>query len=234
MKTKNQKPVTPGSVLAEVKEMFAESRAATELSRIEFEKRMAESQAAAEKSRADFDKIMKELSQQIGGMANSNVDFDKSVKESRTDFDKRMKELSQQIGGMANSNGAFAEEFFYNALQNSEKNLFGEKYDKIWGSTPGWEEGFTDEYDIVLLNCQSVCIVEVKYKADSADFGKLLRKPVTFRENYPKYKNHKMYIALAGMSFHKRTEKSCRENGIAIIKQVGDTIVINDKNVRAY
>jgi len=49
MKTKNQKPVTPGSVLAEVKEMFAESRAATELSRIEFEKRMAESQAAAEK-----------------------------------------------------------------------------------------------------------------------------------------------------------------------------------------
>jgi len=176
------------------------------------------------KSRADFDKRM----------AESNAAAEAAAEKRRAEFDKIIKDLSKQIGGMANSNGAFAEEFFYNALLNGQRDLFGEKYDKIWGSTPGWEEGFQDEYDIVLLNGHSVCIVEVKYKADSADFQKLLRKPVTFRENYPKYKNHKMYIALAGMSFHKLTEKACIDNGIAIIKQVGDTVVINDKNMKAY
>ena len=243
----------------EAEKEIKESRIAAEKWRAEFDKEIAESRAAAEKSRAEAEKWRaefeksraeaeklrveneKEIKESRIAAEKRRVELDKEIEESRAaaeksriEFDRRMKDLSQQIGGMANSNGAFAEEFFYNALQNGHRNMFGEKFDKVWGSTPGREEGFADEYDVVLINGQSVCIVEVKYKADSADFQKLLRKPVTFRENYPKYKNHKMYIALAGMSFHPLTEKACKDNGIAIMKQVGDTMVVIDENLKTF
>jgi len=48
-------------------------------------------------------------------------------------------------------------------------------------------KGCEDEYDILLVNGRAICIVEVKYKADS---------------------------------------------GIAIMKQVGDTMVVSDANLK--
>jgi len=36
------------------------------------------------------------------------------------------------------------------------------------------------------------------------------------------------------MSFYPELEEECIEKGIAIIKQVGDTVVINDENLKVY
>ena len=55
-----------------------------------------------------------------------------------------------------------------------------------------------------------------------------------FRENFPKYQNHKAYLGLATMSFYPELEKECIQEGIAIIKQVGDTVVINDEHLKAF
>ena len=189
----NNTPITPESVLAAVKEMFAESR------------------AAAEQSRANFDKDIEEI--------------------------KRInRENAELIGGMESSNGEYAEEFFYNAFQQEKKNIFGEKYDEVMKkSIVTFNKGYEDEYDILLVNGQAVCLVEVKYKADSGDLPqKVLRKAQTFRVNFPRYNDKKLYLALASMSFSKLTEKACMENGIAIIKQVGNTVVINDKHLTVF
>ena len=35
-------------------------------------------------------------------------------------------------------------------------------------------------------------------------------------------------------TFHKLTEKACKDNGIAIIKQVGNTVAIYDKNMKIF
>jgi hypothetical protein len=200
-------PITPESVLASVKEMLAASIAA---SREEAERRSAEFDNALAKSRADFDKEMKKLSKSID-------------------------EVNKQIGGIGNNNGAVAEEFFYNSLKYKRRNLFGQKFDNIYREEKrNTKEGFEDEYDIMLFNGKAVCIVEVKYKADSNDIFQVLRKESTFRANFPEHGDKKLYLALAGMSFHKRTEKTCSDNGIAIIKQVGNTVVINDKNLKAF
>jgi hypothetical protein len=61
-----------------------------------------------------------------------------------------------------------------------------------------------------------------------------LRKEKTFRVNFPEHSDKKLYLALASMSFHKLTEKACKDNGIAIIKQVGNTIVVSDENLKVF
>ena len=36
------------------------------------------------------------------------------------------------------------------------------------------------------------------------------------------------------MSFHKRVENECRKQGIAIIKQLGDTIEVYDEHLKEF
>jgi len=86
----------------------------------------------------------------------------------------------------------------------------------------------------MLFNGRAVCIVEVKYKADSDDVLQVLRKERTFRTNFPEHNKKKLYLAMASMSFHPLTEKACKDNGIAIMKQVGDTLVVSDENLKVF
>jgi hypothetical protein len=39
---------------------------------------------------------------------------------------------------------------------------------------------------------------------------------------------------LASLSFYPEIEEACLNNGIAIVKQVGESVVINDKNLKVY
>jgi len=79
-----------------------------------------------------------------------------------------------------------------------------------------------------------VAIIEVKYKAHINDIPDVLNKAKTFRILSPHYKDFRIYLGLASMSFYPELEEECIEKGIAIIKQVGDTVVINDENLKVY
>jgi len=148
--------------------------------------------------------------------------------------DRRMKELQKQIGGMAYNQGCFAEEYFYNSFENGKTNFFGEKFDEISKNLKSRKHGLEDEYDIVLYNHSSVAIIEVKYKAHENDIPDVLKKAETFKILYPYYKDFKIYLGLASMSFYPELEQECIKQGIAIIKQVGDAVVINDKHVKVF
>jgi len=200
-------PITPENVLAAVKEMFAESRA-------EFDRRSAE-----------FDRQLKE----------SRENFDREMKKSHEDWERRMKKLSEHIGGIANSQGLFAEEYFFNSFEQGHSSFFGEKFDEIWRNQRGGKNPIKGgEYDILMLNGHAVGIVEVKFKSDKTHIPKLIEKANTFRLNFPEYQNHKIYLALATMVFDDRLEQECINNGIAVVKQVGDTVTVYDEHIKAY
>ena len=151
------------------------------------------------------------------------------------DIDRIIKENALMINGISASNGAAAENYFYNALQHGNKKMFGEDFDDVFrGEKRNTIKGFEDEYDIMLFNGHAVCIVEVKYKADSNDVLQVLRKERTFRRNFPEHNKKKLYLAMASLSFHPLTEKACKDNGIAIMKQVGDTLVVTDENLKTF
>ena len=154
--------------------------------------------------------------------------------------------MNEQIGGIGNSNGDFAEEYFFNSFEKGEKTFFGEKFDRIEKNVKGIT--VTDEYDILLINGKTVGIVEVKYSAQKRHIKQLIKKAETFRINQPYYANYQIYLALAALSFdNKKNEKvkvkinkNCTvedyfiRNGIAVIKQVGDKVVINDENLKVF
>jgi len=190
--------------------------------RIEAEENMKRSRIEAEenmkRSRIEAKENMKQFKEQLAA--------------SSADFEKRMKIISEQLGGIGNNNGYFAEEFFYNAVEKGSMNFFGEKYDRIMKSIKGLVK--PDEYDIVMVNGKSACIIETKYKANEKHIEQVMKKAETFRYNFKEYKDHTLYLGLASMAFYQELEEECKRNGIAIIKQVGDAIVVNHEHLKEY
>ena len=158
----------------------------------------------------------------------------KELAERQVETDRLIKEVGKHIGGMSKSHGDFAEEYFFNSFEQGKKTFFGEHFDDIQKNVPGMNRDFRDEYDILFINGTTAGIIEVKYKAQEDHIAKVLKKAVTFRENFPYYANHRIYLGLAALVFDKNLEQSCTDNGIAIIKQVGDTVVINDEHLKAF
>jgi len=158
----------------------------------------------------------------------------RQMQESNANFDRRMKKLQKMVGGMAYNQGCFAEEYFYNSFEEGQQNFFGEKFDEIEKNIKLKTKNLQDEYDIVLYNHAAVAIIEVKYKANTTDIPDVLKKAETFRILFPDYKDFKIYLGLASMSFYPELEQECINQGIAVIKQVGDTVVINDKHLKVF
>ena len=147
---------------------------------------------------------------------------------------RQIKELQKTVGGISDNQGKFAEEYFFNSFESGKTNFFGENFDEIAKHLKTRRQGLEDEYDIVLYNHASVAIIEVKYKAHTNDIPTVLKKAETFRILYPEYKDFKIYLGLASMSFYSELEQECIEQGIAVIKQIGDKVVINDTNLKAF
>ena len=155
------------------------------------------------------------------------------LRESEAKFEKRWKKIEELTGSWANNHGAFAEEYFFNAFENGQQTFFGEKFDEIEKNLKSVKP-IKDEYDIVLINGKSIGIIEVKYKAHENDIPIVVKKADTFRVNYPCFSNHQIYLGLASMAFYGELEEACINQGIAIIKQVGDTVVINDAHLKMF
>ena len=156
------------------------------------------------------------------------------MRESRADYDRRMKKMDETMGSWAHNHGRFAEEYFVNSFENGKRSFFGEKFDEIEKNVKGIKKGFRDEYDLLLINGKTIGIIEIKFKAHENDIPNVLRKAETLRVNLPEYKDHRIYLGLATMSFYPELEEECIKEGIAVIKQEGDVVVINDKHLKVF
>lgn len=157
------------------------------------------------------------------------------IKELKVEVEKTTKsvnKVSETVGQWSNNHGAYAEEYFINAFANGKCNFFGETFDVMMKRRSGMAT--KDEFDIVLINGQSVCIIETKFKAHVNDIPKVLTKPAAFRSNFPDYKNYNIYLGLSSLTFYDVLEDELKKNGIAIIKQVGDKVVIWDEELKTY
>jgi len=174
-------------------------------------------------------KIMTEKSErEIKAMKEEGEKFRKDLRDS-------VKAMQKELGGISNSNGDIAESYFVNSFTNSMY-FAGQKYDAI---SPNLSRkikslNLQGEYDLVLYNCRSVVIIEIKYKADKDDIEELLEKAPVFKQLFPQYANFDLYLGLAALHLKKRVEKESIKQGIAIIKKIGDSMVINDAHLKVF
>jgi chemotaxis protein histidine kinase CheA len=172
------------------------------------------------------------------------------MKADQQDFMKRMDRLDylfaqnrEQIGGISRSNGEFCEEYFVNCFKENPT-LLGEKYDRIltYFSTdpknrliPGSDPiAIVDEYDLIMQNCTSIALIEMKYKAGTDDVGKMFSKLHSFRTNFPSLKDYKIYLCLASFRFPKMVRDRAAKEGIVLIEQRGDKIEVISENTKTW
>ena len=185
---------------------------------------------------AETDRVLTEkfaeTDSKIKALTVQSAETDRVLNEMSAKTDSKINALTEQVTGITKSNGLFAENYFYNSFESGELNLFGEKYDKLLPGSKG--KIVNDQYDFILVNGHTSTIIEVKYKARDGDIEKTLKKVETFRKNFPEYHKHKVYLAIAAMSITKNLENLCKKQGIAVIKQVGDKVVVYDENLKAF
>ena len=188
-----------------------------------------------DKTPATFESMWKLFRESERQRQESAAKFDHEIAEiskQQAETGRKIDKLNETVNGMSKSDGLFAEEYFFNAFENGKRTFEGETFDEITKNLKGTKS--RDEYDIVLINGKSVGIIEVKYRGRMDVIPKIINKTTTFRANYPKFQHHRIFLALASMMFNQRLEDECKENGIAIIRQAGDTVVINGEHLKAY
>ena len=188
---------------------------------------------------AETERFLKESTAETKGLFKET---DRILKENaiKTDgmfkeTERIQKEAARMIGGMSNSNGEVAESYFTNSFTNSMQ-FAGQEYDSITFNQGKKVKklNLQDEYDLLLHNGNSVVIIEIKYKADKDDVAPLLRKAQTYKQLFPEYTHYSLYLGLAGLHIDAAAEKEAKKHGIAIIKQVGDTMVIHDVGLKVF
>ncbi|GHV35700.1 hypothetical protein AGMMS4952_27880 [Spirochaetia bacterium] len=179
----------------------------------------------------ETDRQMKETERIL---KESGKETDRILQKLGKETDRLIEENWQLIGGMANSDGDAAEEHFASSLE-SKMMFAGQHYDAIIRNLNKKTGNLRDEFDIVLYNCTSVAIVEIKNKANQEDVTKLVtQKLPNFRTFFPEYKDHAIYLGIGSMSFDSRVVTTAQELGIGILRQKGDTIEADTGFVRAY
>jgi Holliday junction resolvase-like predicted endonuclease len=91
------------------------------------------------------------------------------------------------------------------------------------------------EVDIMMVNGDSVALIEVKNRIHPDFVTEFAQERVRkFRTLYPIYDNYKLYLGIAGFSFDTKVTEKAKENGVGIVKQVGEGIELEVENLKAY
>jgi hypothetical protein len=192
--------------------------------------------------RASMAKTMKgleKLNEQQEKTARNLDKFEKMQEEGFVELRKSMKEMSKELGGIGRSNGKVAEDYFFSSLEKT-KTLGGVHFDVVKRNLRGSiriDNGKTldDEYDITLINDNSLGLVEVKYTVEKDDVKNLVKEQVeNFKQLFPMYAKYKFYLGIGGLSFGEQAEDEAKKLGVGIFKLNGDAVEIYDKNLKVY
>jgi archaellum component FlaC len=186
---------------------------------------------------AAIDAQIAKTEQSIDRLSEEAAKTERSIdrlSEEAAKTERTVAHVSDQLGRIGNNNGAFAEEYFSNALE--EKMVFaGQRFDDIDLKIKGHEGKIKDEFDIVLYNHTSVALIEVKYKIHLNDVEKMVTQKVpNFRTLFPYYKDYKIYLGLASLAFYDDVLDRAHSLGIGVLKQKGETVEYEDTPLKAY
>jgi len=178
--------------------------------------------------------MMQETSQEADRRSKEADRRSKEADRRLEKLEKKLERMGIQVGGINDNIGYHAEQFFQDVFE--EKLEFGRiKYDEMIPNLTYRDKGVNIEFDVVLLNGDSIALIEVKNRIHP-DFVKELAeyRVKKFREFFPKYGNYNVYLGIAGFSFSDEVLDRASSYGIGIIKQVGEGVEIEANNLRAY
>ncbi|MCL2845361.1 MAG: hypothetical protein FWE23_07930 [Chitinivibrionia bacterium] len=201
-----------------------------------WQEEMAEIRAAMAENMKGFAELresQKKTDEQMKKTGEEITRLNKTVSGNIDKVGKRIDKLHKTVTGISDNSGFHAEQYFQEALAKS-KTFGGEKYDKLIKNLK-FQGKESCEFDIFLVNGQSVAIIEAKNRIHpNAVEDVAVRKVAQFRKYFPEYKDYKLRLGIAGFSFDDYVAEEARKYGVGIIRQVGDAIELDDKNLKVY
>ena len=142
--------------------------------------------------------------------------------------DTQLAETKRILSGIGINLGHAAEEFFAHSLQKS-KRLGKEKFDAVALQLKAHKGKLQDEFDVVMYNGSSVALVEIKHRVHPLDVEHLItRKLPHFKALFPAYEKSDFFLGIGGMSIPQEVAEMAEEAGIAVLRQVGNVLMMND------
>ena len=191
---------------------------------------LAVSQAKTDVQMAETDAQMARTEAQ---MARTDAQIERTFAQ-MAKTDASLERIGITLGSVTNNIGSITEEYFYNAM-NEKPVLGGVTYDKVRRNIGGVGLKSEDEFDIVMYNGNSIALIECKNKVHENDLVKLITKKAdNFKDVFPNFKDHKIYLGLASFSYYPELEEMAKQNGVAVLKQKGDVVEIEADYLKAY
>jgi len=165
------------------------------------------------------------------------AETDRMIKEFRDEMKElkdQTKKIGKQIGNVSDNIGHHAEQFFQDIFKR--KLEFGRiRYDEMVPNLIYKDKGVEIEFDIALLNGESIALIEVKNRIHPNFVKELAEERIEdFRKFFPRYSDYRAYLGIAGFSFCDEVLDQASRYGIGIVKQVGEGVEIRADNLKAY
>lgn len=148
--------------------------------------------------------------------------------------DAQLKKLSEMVGGTVNNQGQVAEEFFYRSL--SHRPVVGNiQFQWVHRNLGGERGGVQDEFDIVLVNGDTLIMLEVKTKAHLSLVDTMLQRKIpNFHKVLPYFKKYKMYAGIASLVTYKELIEEVKKHGLFLLTQQGNHVEVLNEEVTAF
>jgi hypothetical protein len=196
----------------------------------DMQKETANMQKETANMQKETDRQMKETDRQM-----KETDRRMQLADCRLEkLEKRLEKIGIQVGGINDNIGFHAEQFFQDVFE--EKLEFGRmKYNEMIPNLTYKGRNEIIEFDIALLNGDSIALIEVKNRIHP-NFVKILaeERVEKFRKYFLEFSDYDIYLGIAGFSFSDEVLDQASRYGIGIIKQVGTGVEIEANNLKAY
>jgi hypothetical protein len=169
---------------------------------------LREAQAKTETEQKETARIVRELTQ--------------SIKDTRSEVD-----------GVGKSQGMVAEEFYANSLTLNPK-IGKLKFDQVMTDIKVGKGHDNAQFDVVMINGNSVAIVEVKYRAQIKTITQLEKQMIEFRTRLPIYDKFKLYGGIAGFSVPDNVVQAAHDKGYFVLKRSGDAFAVDTVGMKAF
>ncbi|PZN79396.1 MAG: DUF3782 domain-containing protein [Candidatus Methylumidiphilus alinenensis] len=166
---------------------------------------------------------MKETDRRMQETDRRMQETDLQMKET----DRKLKEVTKAIGRLGNRLGEFVEEMVRPAVVR----LFQQRgiaVHQVFRGAYAERDGDAMEIDLLVVNSVDVVLVEVKSELKVDDVKEHMLRLERFKKLFPQYANFHVMGAVAGMVVAEETARFAYRQGLFVLAQSGDTVVIRN------
>ena len=192
-------------------------------------KELSDSQKKTDEQIQKLQKSQEKTDEQIQKLEKSQEKTDEQLSkmgkrhsEMLEDLDRRLNKIGVLVGNISNNQGEVAEEFFVNSLKDVLR-IGSLNFDYLLENIHLQTKKINDEFDILLVNGESVALIEVKYKVHPNVIDSLDKK-IEHLKLMKEYKNYKVYAGVAGFKVPKEVIKKAKQKGYFVLKREGKVI----------